>query len=301
MAELANRFTVHHFPRHRPRARRAEAGDRRAHPRARHRGQSGHQPRRCSPSCRSSKWCRCSASASISSIARPLKARSIPVSNTPGLVAVEVADLAIGLMLASARQIIYADRYVREGHWRKGADLARPQRRQEDHGRDRARRHRSRRSPTAARRSTCACSTTVRGAKPDVPYDYVADRGRTGAAERFPHGRLQGRAGDAPPRLAAVIEALGPEGHADQRRARDRGRRAGADRRAQRTAGSAMRRSTCSRTSPTCPTEILALPNVIVQPHHGSAATRDPHRHGPAHDRQHVGWLDGRILVTAVG
>ena len=46
-----------------------------------------------------------------------LKERSIPLSNTPGLVAVEVADLAIGLMIASARQIIYADRFIREGRW----------------------------------------------------------------------------------------------------------------------------------------------------------------------------------------
>ncbi len=30
----------------------------------------------------------------------------------------EVADLAIGLMLASARQILFADRYVRDGSWR---------------------------------------------------------------------------------------------------------------------------------------------------------------------------------------
>ncbi|HEY0568906.1 MAG TPA: NAD(P)-dependent oxidoreductase, partial [Xanthobacteraceae bacterium] len=43
--------------------------------------------------------------------------RGIPVTNTPGILADEVADLAIGLMLASARQIPFADRYVREGHW----------------------------------------------------------------------------------------------------------------------------------------------------------------------------------------
>src|SRR5260370_20239816 len=32
----------------------------------------------------------------------------------------ECADLAIGMMLASARQIVYADRYVRSGEWLKG-------------------------------------------------------------------------------------------------------------------------------------------------------------------------------------
>ena len=43
--------------------------------------------------------------------------RNIPVTNTPGILTDEVADLAIGLMLASARQIVFADRYVRDGSW----------------------------------------------------------------------------------------------------------------------------------------------------------------------------------------
>src|SRR5260370_221206 len=43
--------------------------------------------------------------------------RNIPVTNTPGILTDEVADLAIGLMLASARQILFADRYVRDGSW----------------------------------------------------------------------------------------------------------------------------------------------------------------------------------------
>src|SRR6187200_1144358 len=41
----------------------------------------------------------------------------VPVTNTPGILTDEVADLAIGLMLASARQILFADRYVRDGSW----------------------------------------------------------------------------------------------------------------------------------------------------------------------------------------
>src|SRR5689334_2632585 len=47
--------------------------------------------------------------------------RNIAVTNTPGILGDEVGDLAIGLMLASARQIIYADRFVRDGSWAKGA------------------------------------------------------------------------------------------------------------------------------------------------------------------------------------
>ena len=43
--------------------------------------------------------------------------RHIPVTHTPGVLNDEVADLAIGLMLAVARRISYADRYVRAGRW----------------------------------------------------------------------------------------------------------------------------------------------------------------------------------------
>ena len=43
--------------------------------------------------------------------------RNVMVTNTPGILTDEVADLAIGLMLASARQMLFADRYVREGTW----------------------------------------------------------------------------------------------------------------------------------------------------------------------------------------
>ena len=43
--------------------------------------------------------------------------RRIPVTNTPNVLTDECADLAIGLMLTSARQILFADRYVRDGSW----------------------------------------------------------------------------------------------------------------------------------------------------------------------------------------
>src|SRR5258708_12779445 len=43
--------------------------------------------------------------------------RAIPVTNTPGVMVDECADLAIGMMLASARQIVYAAPYVRGGKW----------------------------------------------------------------------------------------------------------------------------------------------------------------------------------------
>jgi glyoxylate reductase len=45
-------------------------------------------------------------------------ARRIPVGNTPGVLTETTADLAFALILAAARRIVEADRFVREGLWR---------------------------------------------------------------------------------------------------------------------------------------------------------------------------------------
>ncbi len=47
--------------------------------------------------------------------------RGVVVTNTPGVLDDEVADLTIGLLLAVLRQIPQADRFVREGRWARGA------------------------------------------------------------------------------------------------------------------------------------------------------------------------------------
>jgi hydroxypyruvate reductase len=49
--------------------------------------------------------------------------RSIRVTTTPNLLTEDVADLAIGLLLATARRICQADRFVRAGEWRSGTAL----------------------------------------------------------------------------------------------------------------------------------------------------------------------------------
>src|SRR5215213_8716376 len=44
--------------------------------------------------------------------------RGIPVGNTPGVLTETTADLAWTLLMATARRIPEADRYVRDGRWR---------------------------------------------------------------------------------------------------------------------------------------------------------------------------------------
>ena len=45
-------------------------------------------------------------------------ARGIPVGHTPGVLAETTADLAFGLLLCAARRIAEGDRFVRDGGWR---------------------------------------------------------------------------------------------------------------------------------------------------------------------------------------
>jgi lactate dehydrogenase-like 2-hydroxyacid dehydrogenase len=46
--------------------------------------------------------------------------RGIRVSNTPDVLTGDVADLAVGLMIATIRKLAAADRYVRDGSWKAG-------------------------------------------------------------------------------------------------------------------------------------------------------------------------------------
>jgi hydroxypyruvate reductase len=51
------------------------------------------------------------------------RARNIRVTVTPDVLTDDVADLAIGLLLAAARQICVGNRFVREGRWARGESL----------------------------------------------------------------------------------------------------------------------------------------------------------------------------------
>jgi len=46
--------------------------------------------------------------------------RGITITNTPDVLTDDVADLAIGLIIAVAREILAADSYLRGGHWAEG-------------------------------------------------------------------------------------------------------------------------------------------------------------------------------------
>jgi hydroxypyruvate reductase len=47
------------------------------------------------------------------------RSKGIPTTNTPDVLNDDVADLAIGLMIMTARRLVVTDRYVRSGRWPK--------------------------------------------------------------------------------------------------------------------------------------------------------------------------------------
>lgn len=52
------------------------------------------------------------------------EALGLPVTNTPGMFGAEVADLALGYLIALAREIFPIDRGVRAGHWPKNRGIS---------------------------------------------------------------------------------------------------------------------------------------------------------------------------------
>ena len=56
------------------------------------------------------------------------RSKGIPVTNTPEVLNDDVADLAIGLMIMTARRLVASDRYVRAGQWPKGGEYPLAQR-----------------------------------------------------------------------------------------------------------------------------------------------------------------------------
>jgi lactate dehydrogenase-like 2-hydroxyacid dehydrogenase len=197
------------------------------------------------------------------------RARGIPVTNTPGILGPEVADLAIGLMLASARQIVLADRFVRDGEWVKGpVSFGRSVNKKTmgvvglgEIGR-----------AIADRGKAFGMRVIYHGPrkKPDAPFEYYADLVRFALESDFLIVACKG--GPDTYRLisAEVIDALGAEGTlvnvargtvVDEpaliKALRDR-----------RLGYAAL---DVFENEPNISGELLSLPNVIVQPHHGSS------------------------------
>jgi lactate dehydrogenase-like 2-hydroxyacid dehydrogenase len=225
--------------------------------------------------------------------------RGVPVTNTPGILTDEVADLAIGLMLASARQIPFADRYVRDGSWASKGPI--PLGRSVGGktmgviglggiGRaiaDRGAAFRMRVIYTGPRR------------KPDAPYEYVADV--VDLARQSDYLMVACKGGPDTHHLvsAAVIDALGPKGTlVNVARGSVVDEAALIPALAEGRLGHAAL-DVCEN-EPNPSPDLLNLPGVIVQPHHGSATVETRTAIGQLMIDNLSAHFAGRPLLTPV-
>jgi lactate dehydrogenase-like 2-hydroxyacid dehydrogenase len=225
--------------------------------------------------------------------------RNVAVTNTPGILTHEVADLAIGLMLASARQIVFADRYVREGMWACQGPI--PLGRSVGGktmgvlglgGIGRA---------IADRGAALRMRVVYHGPrrKPDTPYDYIADP--VELARESDYLMVACKGGPQTRRLvsAAVIEALGPQGTlVNVARGSVVDEPALIAALAQGRLGHAALDVFESEPDPS--PDLLKLPNVIVQPHHGSATVETRTAIGQLMIDNLSAHFAGRPLLTPV-
>ncbi len=224
--------------------------------------------------------------------------RGIVVTNTPDVLTEEVADLAIGLMLAAVRQLPQADRYLREGKW-----LERP-------------------FPLTATlrgrtvgilglgRIGKAIATRLeafgleiayhgRNPQPDVPYRYYPTL--AGMAHDV-HILMVVAPGESETKQivnAEVLKALGPEGVLI-----NVGRGSVVDERALITALTTRTILTAGldvfADEPRVPQELIALEHVVLLPHVGSGSVHTRSAMGQLVVDNLASWFSGKGPLTPV-
>jgi lactate dehydrogenase-like 2-hydroxyacid dehydrogenase len=139
------------------------------------------------------------------------KARNVMVTHTPNVLNDDVADLAIGLMLAAARQLPAADRYVKEGQWPNGPmPLAR-----KVSGARLGIVGMGRIGQAIAQRGLAfnmSIAYTARSAKADIPYQYFPNPTALAAACDYLVVITPGGAATRKLINAEVLQALGTKG-----------------------------------------------------------------------------------------
>jgi len=140
------------------------------------------------------------------------KARGIQVTHTPNVLNDDVADLAIGLMLCAARQLPAADRYVRAGEWAAKGPM--PLARKMSGARlglvGMGRIGQAIATRAAAFGMTIAY--TARSAKAELPYRHFPTAAALAAESDFLVVITPGGAGTRKLIDAEVLAALGPQG-----------------------------------------------------------------------------------------
>jgi lactate dehydrogenase-like 2-hydroxyacid dehydrogenase len=224
--------------------------------------------------------------------------RGIAVTHTPNVLNDEVADLAIGLMLAVARRIPQADRWVREGRWRR--DGAMPLARKLS-GSRLGIIGLGRIGLAIAQRAQpfgMSIAYTARGRK-DVPFDFHPTPEALARAVDFLVVITPGGAATRKLVDARVLDALGPDGYLV-----NVARGSVVDEAAliealrdKRIAGAAL---DVFEDEPNVPEALCALDNVVLTPHVGSATWQTRRAMMELAFGNLAAHFDGRALLSPV-
>jgi len=226
------------------------------------------------------------------------KARGIPVTNTPDVLTEEVADLAMAMILDSARQISRADRFVRAGKWLKGAfPLARTVA-----GRTLGIVGLGRIGTAIGRRAEAFRMQVLWHGprpKPDAPWPYIADLLELARQADFLMVICPLSPATRGLISAEIMAALGPEGTLI-----NVARGAVVDETALVEALLSGRLGAAAldvfEREPQVPEALLALENVVLLPHIGSATLETRAAMGQLMIDNLVAHFDGRPLPTRV-
>ncbi|MGQ3026687.1 MAG: 2-hydroxyacid dehydrogenase [Ferrovibrionaceae bacterium] len=225
-------------------------------------------------------------------------AAGVVVTNTPDVLTDEVADLALGLLLATVRELPQADRYVRAGRW-----LERPYpltatlrgRRLGILGLGRIGR------AIAGRAAAFGLAIAYHGRsrQPDVPYDYHETPADLARAVDILMVVAPGGAGTRHIVNAEVLEALGPDGVLI-----NVARGSLVDETALITALEAgtIRAAGLDvfADEPRVPERLIARDNVVLLPHVGSASVHTRNAMAQLVVDNLMSWFDGRGPLTPV-
>jgi lactate dehydrogenase-like 2-hydroxyacid dehydrogenase len=226
------------------------------------------------------------------------RARNIRVTNTPDVLNDAVAEITIGLMIALARRLPQADRFVREGKWVAGGFPLQA----ELNGKTLGILGLGRIGKEIARRASVMRMRVVyhgRHKQPDEPYVYydkLIDMARDvdWLLVIAPGGK--GTEGIV---SRQVLEALGPEGYlVNMARGSLVDEPALVDLLQSRKLGGAA--LDVFADEPNVPAAFFALDNVVLSPHQGSATQQTRGRMGELVVKNLDAWFAGDPLLTPV-
>ena len=225
------------------------------------------------------------------------RGRGIKVTNTPDVLTDDVADVAVGLVLMTARGFVRANRFVHAGDWEKrGSELA-----TKLAGKTAGILGLGRIGKAIAQRlSAMGMKIAYTGRKPqDVPYRYIADLKGLAAAADFLIVACPGGAATKNVVNADVLAALGKKGTLVNIA---RGSIVDEPALVAALQGGVIKAAGLDvfADEPHIPPPLLAMDNVVLLPHVGSATQETRKGMGDLCKANLDAWFSGRPLPTLI-